>query len=230
MNNGSKNKTVASGYKEQRMNRNKIKLSLLLASIFIFSCHNSNKDRAETASSVQSRSTSVQFEKFISKFKMLSYPFAANTDCYEPDTLTSVALDMDNDSTFINYVGPGVAVGMLPDTSHFYAVIYCTAAECYMPNLAVFSKTGQMLSKHEIAYGCGFGAGYVCSENLKINSLNDILLIHKEEEYNLNKGGKEIKGTGTRTIKTYKYSITQNGVINFTADTVKNALRNTGNE
>jgi len=61
-----------------------------------------------------------RFKEFVSKFKLLSLPFIANTSCYEPDSTISIHLDMDTDSVFIGYVGPSATIGMLPDTSTFY--------------------------------------------------------------------------------------------------------------
>jgi hypothetical protein len=120
---------------------------------------------------------------------------------------------MDTDSIFIGYIGPGVTVGMLPDTSEFYAIIYCTAAACYMPVLAVYSKNGTLIDKKEISKGCGAGAGYICSEVLKIKSLNDITVVYTQESFDVDNFGNEVKGTNKKEIDTYKYSIEKEGTI-----------------
>ena len=157
--------------------------------------------------------TLAKFGIFISKFKLMSYPLTASTTCYEPDSSTSLPLDMDNDSMFINYVGPAATVGLLPDTSDFYAVIYCTAAECYLPQLAVFSKRGKLLSSQAISFGCGSDVGYFCTEVLTVNSLRDITLVHNEIQYEVDKRGRVTKHIQTKTNNVYKYSITKNGLI-----------------
>jgi hypothetical protein len=195
------------------------KLSLSMVSIlficFLSNCSGAPNGFFEENSNSRSNDTITlrKFSGFISKFKLLSYPFTANTTCYNQDTVLSVSLDTDNDSLFTRYAGPGITVGMLPDTSKFYAVIYCTAAACYIPTLAVYSKNGKLLSKKEISKGCGAGMGYVCSETLTIKSVKDIICSNVEELFNCDSSGKEILGTRKKTIDTSKYSIGENGMI-----------------
>ena len=191
---------------------------LLSALIFFFSIVNNGTDAKcklnEDHSLLMSNADKLKrFKQFISKFQLLSYPFIANTGCYEPDKALSVPLDMDNDSIFINYTGPGVSVGMLPDTNKFYAIIYCTAAACYIPDLAVYSKKGKLLSKQQISFGCGAGEGYTCSETLTIKSLKDIVLVNTQEQREFNNQGKEIPENYLKTNDTYHYSIDVQGVI-----------------
>jgi len=199
------------------MKKYKFNAILLLAGIYFFSCQFNGQGEQvnliENRYSFQSGDTLIKFGQFISKFKLLSYPFTANTSCYEPDTVLSVPLDMDNDSIFIRYVGPGVTVGMLPDTSDFYVVIYCIAAACYIPQLAVYSKNGEILSMQKISKGCGAGQGYTCLETLTINSLKDIIVINNEEQYDSDSSGIEISDTHKKTVYTNKYSINEKGII-----------------
>ena len=120
---------------------------------------------------------------------------------------------MNNDSTFINYSGPAVTIGMLPDTSRFYTVIYCTAAACYMPVLTVFSKKGDVISRKEISKGCGSDVGYMCSENLEIKSQSKIIVTRTEESFKYDVSNKEILGSRKKVVNIYTYSIGKNGAI-----------------
>jgi hypothetical protein len=157
--------------------------------------------------------STIKFKRFISKFKLLSLPFKANTGCYEPDSALCVPLDMDNDSIYIGYTGPGLAVGIIPDTSNFYAVIYCTASACYMPVLAVYSKNGSLINKREISKGCGIGVGYSCSEILEITSLKEIVVVYTKENFKIDNFGNKIKKSSKKTSDTYKYSVDESGFI-----------------
>lgn len=186
------------------------KAVLLLLIISFPSCINNNPNKH--TSFLQTESTD-NFKKFITKFKILSLPFMASTGCYEPDSTTSVPLDMDTDSVFINYVGPAVTIGMLPDTARFYVVIYCTAAACYMPVLAVYTKNGLLIDKKEISMGCGAGVGYKCSEVLQIKSLNDISVVYTQEFFKVDSSGNMVKGTNKKKTDNYIYSIGKEGSI-----------------
>ena len=194
--------------------KNNYRLVLLLLIFLCSSCLNNNVKKSNShLLQPKSSENLIEFKKFISKFKILPLPFIANTGCYEPDSSLSVPLDMNTDSIFIGYIGPSLTVGMLPDTSNFYAIIYCTAAACYMPVLSVYSKNGTLIDKKELSKGCGAGAGYICSEELIIKSLNDITVVYAQEYYDVDNFGNEVKGTNKKEIDTYKYSIEKQGTI-----------------
>ena len=153
------------------------------------------------------------FKTFINKFKVLTIPFVAETNCYEPDSSICFPLDMDNDSIFIDYVGPAITIGLFPDTSIFYAVLYCQAASCYMPTLVVFSKDGKRLSKEEISNGCSPSPGYRCSDSLTINSMTDIEQKLNEETFKLDENGNEMPGTSRAELLISHFSIDKSGQI-----------------
>jgi len=158
-------------------------------------------------------SVMIKFKQFIKKFKPLTFPYVANTDCFQPDSNLSVLLDMDNDSIFINYVGPGASIGMLPDTSQYFEILYCTAASCYIVNLAVYTKEGKLISSLPISEGCGAGEGYECEETLKMESPQNITVVRKKEQYSPDSLGNKIPGTDENTIYISKYWIDKNGII-----------------
>ena len=162
---------------------------------------------------VEHSSNLKSFKTFIQRFKMLPIPLDLNTSCYAPDSTNSVNLDMENDSVFIDYVGPAVTVGLFPDTTNFYAVIYCTAAECYLPTLAVFTKDGKRLSIEQISHGCGTDQGYRCTDSLIINSMTDIKSKLIEDNYKVDKDGKSISNTLSRFITIDEFAITKTGLI-----------------
>ena len=157
--------------------------------------------------------SSTRFKKYISKFKTLQLPFIANTSCYSPDSSLSVPLNMDNDSSFIGFVGPASTIGMLPDTSKYYVVIYCTAAACYLPTLAVYSKNGKRLDSKPISKGCGADVGYACSEILEVKSTNEIVVTLTEENFKIDNLGNEILGTRKKVLKINRYTVNTKGKI-----------------
>lgn len=157
-----------------------------------------------------------RFKKFISKFKLLSHPVVLNTGCYEANDSLNSRLDMSNDSIFLDYVGPAVTVGILSDTTRFYAVIYCIAAACYLPQLTVYTKEGRIISTRSISSGCGSDLGYSCSEFLEIESIHKIILKRREERYKYNDSTAIVPGSLKVSIHNYIFSITRSGYIRAT--------------
>ncbi len=175
-----------------------------------------NSQQIETGYERNKLEMIIHFRKFLNKFEMLHLPFIANTNCYEPDSNISRKLDDGNDSMFIKNFGSNITVGFFPDTSNFYALIYCAAAECYMPILAVYSKKGRLLSEEQISTGCGAGCGYFCSDTLEVNSMTDLKLKNIVESYKCDSLGNETKGTWRRTVDFTKFSIDHVGIIKKT--------------
>ena len=180
----------------------------LLVILLLASCRQNRKTNA-----TDYPSNFKAFKTFIQKFNILQIPIAYNTSCYDPDSASSVKLDMDNDSIFIDYLGPAVTIGLLPDTTNFYAVIYCTAAACYMPTLAVFTKKGERLSIEQISHGCGTDQGYRCFDSLFIHSMTDIKSKMIEDKYQIDSVGNPILNTITRSITIDEFSINGKGLI-----------------
>ena len=184
----------------------------LVAIIFI-SCGQSNTDNIFSQSKHDNSDTLIKFRRFIKKFKPLQLPLTASTSCYNPDTTYCFNLDMDNDSLFVGNI-MGMSIGIFPDTTLFYALVYCGAAECYMPMLAVYSKDGKRISNESIANGCGCGLGYICSDSLVIKSMTDITQFFNEEVVEIDSTGKEIESTRKKTIDINKFDIDNTGKIN----------------
>jgi hypothetical protein len=184
--------------------------------IIIFgSCLQQSSNNINNQTKRDNSDTLIKFRQFLKKFKPLALPFYASTGCYEPDSINSIKLDMDNDSLFVGNI-MGVSVGIFPDTTVFNALIYCGAAECYMPILAVYSKSGRKLSEEPIVNGCGSGPGYMCSDSLVIRSMIDITQIFKEETVEIDSVGNEMERTRKKTIRISKFNLDNTGKINKT--------------
>ena len=188
--------------------------------LFISCSNNSNSNNSddlniEIVSTQVNNDTISKFKTFISKFKPISFPLEMNTDCYSPDSATSVKLDMKNDSIFLNgYIGPAYATGIFPDTTNIYAVLYCVAATCYYPSIATYAKDGSLIDFKQISFGCGAGMGYECSENIIINSSDNILVTSALTYYDTDSLGNEINDSKQKTVEIFQYIVERNGVIN----------------
>jgi hypothetical protein len=160
--------------------------------------------------------TLILLKKFKNKFKILTLPFCANTSCYEPDSASSLRLYPPDDSLFAKYSEVAVTIGLLPDTTNFYAFIFCRAAECYLPILLVISKDGKRLNEEPISNGCGADCGYKCSDSLVIKSMSDIVLTNITESYECDSLGNETPGTWEKKVDVSMFSIDKYGKIKKT--------------
>jgi hypothetical protein len=186
-----------------------------LSAIIILTMFFANKCNAQIIVTTNNNDTIVKFKSFISKFKPLSLPLELNTSYFGHIIGISEDLDMGNDSIFLDgYIGPAITIGMFPDTTDVYAVLYCVAAANYYPCIATYTKTGRLINFQRISSGCGAGMGYKCSEKIIINSSNDITTIFDESYYDTDSLGNNIINSRERTIDIYQYAIDSNGFIN----------------
>lgn len=183
--------------------------------IMIFSCgdNRSESEPKENEFSAKKLNKATRFKKYISKFKLLKFPFEVNTDCYSPEESDYCKFDKINDSQFIFEPEINIAIGLLPDTSNFYAVIYATPTVCYLPILAIYSKKGKLIDKESIGNGCGSDCGYTCSDKLIINSLSNITIKNVIEMYECDSLGEETPGSWKKMIEIKKCSVDNYGKI-----------------
>ena len=216
--------TLGAGFRKQPMRNLRAYLFGLSAIILYFQGNSQNIDAKSERNKLE---MTIHFRDFLNKFEMLNLPFITSTSCYKPDSKVSRNLDNGDDSLFIKNFGGNITVGMFPDTSNFYALIYCAASECYMPILAVYTKDGIQLSEEQVSTGCGAGCGYFCSDTLVVNSMSDVNLTNIVESYNCDSLGNETKGTWKRSIDITKISIDHKGIIKMTLKH-KSQTRKTG--
>jgi hypothetical protein len=148
---------------------------------------------------------------FINRFKVLNLPFSTTQICV-PDSSKNRELVI-NDSTFIGFGGPCITIGLLPDTSKYYAFIYGVGTECYLPILLVLNKYGEKIATEPLAEGCEVGPGYECFDSLII--LTNSSIIHRKVEYIFepDKSFEEARDVAKREIKIEKFIISNNGLI-----------------
>jgi hypothetical protein len=206
-----------------KIKRNALTMYLIFSSLFLFCyCSNTPENKNSEENNTKSLSSNkeddermVKFRVFISKFKQFSFPFDINTKCYSPNLEEYNMLDMGNDSIFLNgYVGPGVAIGLFPDTSNTISVIYCVAAECYMPYITTYSKDGYIIDSKQILFGGEYSPGYELTEKLIVNSSTDITVVTEESNFETDSIGKEIANSRKTETKICKYCIEIDGKIN----------------
>jgi hypothetical protein len=166
-----------------------------------------------------------KFRIFIHRFKVINLPYSFDQLCTIDSTI-NVDLDMDNDSIFIGFVGPCITIGLLPDTSKYFKVIYGIGATCYVPNIAIYKKDGTKISQEQLAFGCGVGPGYQCYDSVYISSKNEIIHLKIEHSYQPDIEFLNSKSLALKKVTTEKYRITKSGRITKTK-TIKTTATNT---
>lgn len=136
-----------------------------------FSCKNSNVENQQLY-----QSNNTTFRHYLKKFKPVELPFTYT------DNYAGKSVDMDqlfsldnksNDTLFLksDYLEEIKCLGMLPDTSEFFALIYLYPAEDYYPQIVTYDKKGTIIDEASLlAVGCGSDCGLSsCSQIAMIN-------------------------------------------------------------
>lgn len=198
---------------------------LLCLTFAFISCDDDHETKGKSVIvqnvSASSQDIAIKFKRFISKFRLISLPYTINTDCFSPSKSLYRTFNSQNDSLFIKETNHNIALGLLPDTSNFFAVIYCAPATCYIPTLATYSKNGQLLSEEQIGNGCGADCGYTCFDYVKINSLEDIVLVNSIEMFECDSLAQETPGTWEKTVEIKRISLNNKGKITASVSQTK---------
>ena len=156
------------------------------------------------------------FRFTLNKFKVIDDSFEINSQCIFPekDIKEAKRIDTENDCDFFKTKeSMPVSIGMLPDTSNYYILIYGQAAACYIPQLAVFSKKGKLVDEHPIFYGGGAGCGYRWTSSVQLKSKNKLISKYYEERYECDSLSNPMAGTWNKYEDIYSYSISSKGKI-----------------
>jgi hypothetical protein len=160
--------------------------------------------------------TNKPFKHTLSKFKMLDQNFKFDYICFYPeeDCKNCKRIDTKKDHPYFRKnEAMSTSIGMLPDTSKFYMLLYCNAAACYVPSLAIFTKEGKLIDDKEINYELGADCGFKNSNKVTLKSKNQLQSEYVEESYQCDSLGKPTPGTWVKFEETYVYSVNKNGKI-----------------
>lgn len=176
--------------------------------MFLFnSCHDSIESK-QTKTVVKNH-VNPRFNEFLKEFQPLSSNTVFNTTCFDASKNKNChELNSAVYKQFLNgYEGPALSVGYLKDASNFYSIIYCTAAACYLPNLAVYNHSGKLLQTMQIASGCGSGMGYECEEMVKLRGENQIITMRKEKFFQCDSLGQKIVSSAEENNSKIRYIV-----------------------
>jgi hypothetical protein len=159
------------------------------------------------------------------KFPIIDSSFRLNSLCISSQP-NYRRIDTENDFGFFQDLqSMPIAFGMLPDTSKYYIFLYGQAAACYMPYIAVFSKSGKMMDSKEVHYGSGSGCGFHWSSLIKLTDSNAIKSTYYEKRYTCDSLSKPVVGSEQTIQIIYSYMISKNGKILDRIDTLDNSKK-----
>ncbi len=175
--------------------------------IFLPTCTDSNE--SEDSSPNKVKQVSQRFKDFLHEFQPLASRMILNTTCLDVTQNRNFKyLNSETYRAFLNgYKGPAVSIGFFRDTSQYYSVIYCTAAACYLPNLAVYDHSGKLRQTMLIASGCGAGMGYECKETVTIQGGNQLITLKNERYYECDSLGQKLRASEEEKTTKIKYSV-----------------------
>lgn len=170
----------------------------------------------EQSNIIKNNKMNENFIVTLNKFKILDSNFILNNECFYPeeDCKYCNRIDTKNDLPyFYKKQSMATSIGLLPDTSRFYVLLYCEAAECYVPSLAVYTKQGILIDDKPIHFLYGSDCGYENSNLVSLKSKNILQSKYQEESYSCDSLGKPITGTWIKFQELYSYEITNSGKI-----------------
>ena len=189
---------------------------LLLVIVLIHAACSSRKpiDQTLTAPDMQKEEA---FRRFRQKFRVLSLPLQLNlTGDFSPESYPALT-PATTDSLFVKSPDTPVrCLGMLPDTTNFYGIVWLAPAEVYQVVLSTFTKKGEMINERQLGVGgCGTDCGFMCSETLLIRPDNTIYSADSVASSICNEAGEILRGTTKKYVKMITGSVQVNGKIDL---------------
>jgi hypothetical protein len=192
----------------------KTKIITLLLTVLIISCNESLKVKDKVPADEKIK-VDAKFKIFFNNFQVLIPHTIFNTTCFDVSVRKEYKkLDVEKYKKLLNeYEGPAVSIGYLKDTSDCYPLIYCTAAACHFPNLAVYTKSGKLLETTPIASGCGSDMGYECDEKVEIINSNQIITVKNEKSYEFDSLLQVINSSVKINVSKIKYTVKNSKIL-----------------
>jgi hypothetical protein len=159
--------------------------------------------------------------EFLKKYTQTTLPIKIK-GCY----MNSSGLPLINpDSIYSNNEGGFVPYCIFPTNGDYYAVIRLGQADCTLPYLITYDKSGKVIDKQFIGIGyCGSGPGFYCEEFTIIKNDFSIYTSDTISEAEIDSLGQEIKSTLQTYIIYKKGRLLSTGKIELT-DTIRQVLK-----
>lgn len=175
------------------------------------SCSENGADKTQPASERHSK-----LNAFLEKIPSITLPIEIRGCSINTQSLTRV----DNNkfiSANVNY-----GYGKLEPNSKFTAVVFLASADCEIPVLATYDKSGNKIDEKEINIGyCGSDCGYTCNEIMSIDNNKNIFTADTISSYDCDSLGNAIPGTEQHYVIYKQGRILETGKIELSKEIKK---------
>src|SRR5262249_3560702 len=116
--------------------------------LFIFSC--GTKTQPTLNNKKPEIDKSIYFHQMISRMNTVALPYKHNLS-KDKEITGSFKYDISGYDTLFLYSTEQQVIGMLPDTSHFFGILYFVAGDDLIPSLVTFDHKGNRIDNQMIA-------------------------------------------------------------------------------
>lgn len=185
---------------------------IIASTILISSCNNVADNGSDNY---------IEIPAFLKAYKQTTLPIRMKGcpgDSYSLPLVNPDSLEIDNEDGSIPYC-------TFKTNGDYYAVIRLGAADCYLPQLMTFEKTGKLIDEQTIAIGyCGSGPGFHCEEFGFIDKDFSIYTSDTISVSEIDSLGGEIKGTTESYVIYKKGRLLSSGKIEL-SDTLRQTVK-----
>jgi len=140
---------------------------LIILGASLISCGNFGKRNSPTKAD--------HFKAFVEKVGYVNLPYSHDLDIDEEEYKYQIDVKSTDSLFFDNY--ENLIIGVLPDTSGFYAILYYIIGDDLYPALKTFDKNGEEIDKQIICYGNCAGCDYECDFCSEVTTITSDLKI-----------------------------------------------------
>ena len=135
---------------------------LIILGVSITSCGNFGKRNSPTKAD--------HFKAFIEKVGYINLPYSHDLNLDEENYNYQIDEKSTDSLFFDNY--ENLIIGVLPNTSDFYAILYFAIGDDLYPALKTFNKNGEKIDDQKICYGYCAGCDCDCDSCADITTID----------------------------------------------------------
>ncbi|HWY98604.1 MAG TPA: hypothetical protein VNY36_05940 [Bacteroidia bacterium] len=161
------------------------------------------------------------FNAFLKKFKHHEIPLAIKGCKINMSHIADTFKISASDSLYMPLEG-FIPYCTFKTNGNYVAIIYLGEADCLLPVIRTYNKTGKMIDEKGIAIGgCGVGPGFTCEEYMTLRKDYTLYTSDTISVSEIDSLGNEIKGTETKYVVYKEGRLLSSGKIELSGETRK---------
>jgi len=170
-------------------------------------------------------SSGSDFNTFLRKFRYSEIPITIKGCKIATSPIADTFKKSDADSLYMPLSG-SLPYCTFKTNGNYFAIIYLGEADCFLPILRTFDKTGKKIDERCIAIGgCGTGPGFTCEEYMTLRKDYTLYTSDTITESAIDSLGNEIKGTETKYVLYKEGRLLNSGKIELSAEGKKDLVK-----